>query len=131
MPSPALPRADSRRKPRHLRIAVLTALTVITPLAGMSPVAAQGTRAKPADARTVAQRNGCLGCHAIDAALVGPSYHAVAERYRDESGAAAELAQRIRAGVGGRWGVMAMPPQPQVSEADALRLAAWILAGAK
>lgn len=106
-------------------------LTAIVQFAWTSPVAAQAVRAKPADARTVAQRNGCLGCHAIDAALVGPSYQAVAERYRDDAGAVADLAHRIRTGVGGRWGVMPMPPQPQVSDADALRLAAWILAGAK
>jgi cytochrome c len=41
------------------------------------------------------------------------------------------LAQAIRNGGAGKWGEMAMPPQKQVSEADAKRLAAWILGGAK
>ena len=41
------------------------------------------------------------------------------------------LAKSIRAGGTGKWGEVAMPPQAQLSEADAKKLAAWILGGAK
>lgn len=96
-----------------------------------APLQAWAAEPKPSAGHALAQRQGCLGCHAIEAQLVGPSYRAVHERYRDQTGAAAELAQHIRAGSSGRWGAMAMPPQPQLSDADVRRLAAWILSGAK
>jgi cytochrome c len=43
----------------------------------------------------------------------------------------AHIAASIHSGGSGRWGDVAMPPQPQVKDADATKLAAWILAGAK
>ena len=45
--------------------------------------------------------------------------------------AAKTVAAHIRSGGSGRWGDMAMPPQAQLAEADAKRLTAWILSGAK
>ncbi len=77
----------------------------------------------------LANKHGCLGCHAKAAALVGPSYAAVASKYKGEADAARQLAARIRSGGAGRWGDVPMPPQAQLKEADALRLAEWILAG--
>ncbi len=79
----------------------------------------------------LASKHGCLGCHATATKLVGPSYAEVAAKYKAEPGAPAALAQSIRNGSAGKWGDMAMPPQPQLSEADAKRLAAWIISGAK
>jgi cytochrome c len=37
------------------------------------------------------------------------------------------LAVKIREGGGGVWGAVPMPANPQVSEAEAKKLAAWIL----
>ena len=76
-------------------------------------------------------KHGCLGCHAKASTLVGPSYQAIAERYAGQAGAAAVLAKKIRAGGGGVWGEMAMPAQTTVPEADAAKLASWVLKGAK
>ena len=42
--------------------------------------------------------------------------------------AVATLAAKIKAGGTGVWGEDIMPPQPQVSDADAKTLAEWILA---
>jgi cytochrome c551/c552 len=84
----------------------------------------------PASAnQALASKYGCLGCHAAATRLVGPSYAEVAAKYGKDD--AAMLAQAIRNGGSGKWGEVAMPPQKQVSEADAKRLAAWILGGAK
>lgn len=80
--------------------------------------------------KALASKYGCLGCHGVDTKLVGPSYKEVAERYAGQMDAAA-LAERIRAGGSGHWGDMAMPPHPQVTPADAKKLAGWILGGAK
>lgn len=79
----------------------------------------------------LASKSGCLSCHAKSSKLVGPSYHAVAERYRGNRDAAKDVARHIRAGGVGRWGETPMPPQPHLNDADVQRLAAWILAGAK
>ena len=62
---------------------------------------------------------------------MGPAYREVAERYRGDPQALLMLTQRIREGGSGKWGDMAMPPQTKLSEADAKRLAAWILGGAR
>lgn len=88
--------------------------------------------AAPAHANdALAKKQGCLGCHAAKSQLVGPSYQAVAAKYGSDKAALTMLAQSIRQGGSGKWGETAMPPQAQVSEADAKRLAAWILGGAK
>ena len=79
----------------------------------------------------LAAKYGCLGCHATATKLVGPAYQDVAAKYADDKEAVAHLVASIRNGGSGRWGDMAMPPQPQVKDADARKLAAWILAGAK
>jgi cytochrome c len=79
----------------------------------------------------LARKHGCLGCHAVTSKLVGPAYQDVAATYSGQPGAREALAARIRQGGSGKWGEMVMPPQPQLSEADARRLATWILGGAK
>ena len=79
----------------------------------------------------LARKQGCLGCHAVASKVVGPSYQDVAAKYGSQADAVAQLAQSIRNGGSGKWGEMAMPPQNQLSEADAKRLSKWILGGAK
>ena len=72
-------------------------------------------------------KSNCLACHAIDQKRLGPSMKEVATKYNGDASAADMLAKKIRAGGGGVWGEMAMPPQAQVSEADAKTLADYIL----
>jgi cytochrome c len=79
----------------------------------------------------LAQKHACTACHAVDKKLVGPSYQEVAKKYAADKDAAAKLAASIRAGGSGKWGPVPMPAQPNLSEADALILAAWVLGGAK
>lgn len=79
----------------------------------------------------LAQKNACMACHAVDKKLVGPSYQDVAKKYAGQKDAEADLAKNIKAGGSGKWGPVPMPAQPNLSEADAKTLAAWVLAGAK
>ena len=79
----------------------------------------------------LAQKNACMSCHAVAKKLVGPSYNDVAKKYAGQKDAAATLTQSIKAGGAGKWGPVPMPSQPALSEADALTLANWVLAGAK
>ena len=80
--------------------------------------------------KALAGNSGCLGCHAAAVKLVGPAYQDVAARYAGQPGAVEALAASIRAGGAGKWGDMAMPAPAKLSEADAKKLAAWILGGA-
>lgn len=79
----------------------------------------------------VATKNSCLTCHAADKKLVGPSYQSIAEKYAANKNAEALIIASIKKGGSGKWGVVPMPPQPNVSDADLQTLAKWILAGAK
>ena len=100
------------------------ALCLSTTLLVITPFAANANKA-------LAEKSGCLGCHAVAVKLVGPAYKDVSAKYADQPNATEMLAKSIRAGSTGKWGEMAMPPQSQLSEADAKKLAAWILGGAK
>jgi cytochrome c len=51
----------------------------------------------------------------------------VAAKYAKNTKAVDLLARKIRADGTGVWGADVMPPQPQVSKADALKLAKFIL----
>ena len=75
----------------------------------------------------LATSKNCMSCHNIDRKVVGPAYKDVAAKYRSDTAAAAVLAAKIMAGGGGVWGVVKMPSNPQVSEAEAKKLAAWVL----
>jgi cytochrome c len=73
------------------------------------------------------KKSNCLACHALEQRRVGPSMKEVAVKYNGDAGAADVLAKKIREGGVGVWGQMPMPPQAQVSEADAKVLADYIL----
>jgi len=77
--------------------------------------------------QTMLLRNNCTACHMIDKRKYGPKMTEVAEKYADEKGAAEKLAKKIRAGGTGVWGEDVMPPQAQVSAADALKIAKLVL----
>ena len=79
----------------------------------------------------LANKNACMGCHAVATKILGPSYADVAKKYAGQKDAEATLAKSIKAGGAGKWGQVPMPAQAQLSDADAKKLAAWILAGAK
>jgi len=68
-----------------------------------------------------------MACHANDRKLVGPSYKDVAAKSSSDKDAAAKLARKIREGGVGVWGQIPMPANPQVTEAEALTLARWVL----
>lgn len=79
----------------------------------------------------LAQKSGCLACHAVDKKLVGPAYQDVAKKYAGQADAEAQLIKNIKAGGSGKWGPVPMPPQAALSDADAKALAHWVLGGAK
>ena len=77
--------------------------------------------------QALATAKNCMACHAVDKKLVGPSYKDVAAKYAGQKDAADKLAGKIQKGGAGVWGPVPMPANPQVNEADAKKLAAWVL----
>ncbi len=72
-------------------------------------------------------KKNCLACHYVDKRKYGPSFKQVAAKYADQKNAAVMLAKKIRRGGTGVWGEDVMPPQPQVSAAEARTLALYVL----
>ncbi len=78
--------------------------------------------------QTMLLRNNCTACHMIDKRKYGPKMTEVAAKYAGDTSAVGKLAAKIKAGGTGVWGEDIMPPQPQVSDADARTIAEYILA---
>jgi len=76
----------------------------------------------------LAKAKNCLACHSADKKIVGPAYKDVAKKYATQKDAAAMLATKIMKGGAGVWGPVPMPANTQVNEAEAKKLAAWVLA---
>lgn len=86
------------------------------------------TAAAPALAdEALAKAKNCMACHTVDKKLVGPSYKDVAKKYAADGGAVDKLAAKIIKGGSGVWGAVPMPPNASVNEADAKKLAEWIM----
>ena len=78
----------------------------------------------------IAKQNACLGCHAIDKKIVGPSYQSIAQKYKSDPNAQVFLKKKIAKGGAGSWGVVPMPANAKLSDADLSLLTSWILRGA-
>jgi cytochrome c len=87
-----------------------------------------GPFAAPALAdQALATSKACMACHAVDKKVVGPAFKDVARKYANTKDAPGALAIKIVKGSSGVWGAVPMPANAQVSEADAKKLAAWVL----
>jgi cytochrome c len=105
------------KKELPLRIAI-QCLAVIGLLGGAGPVRAD---------QDLAMKKNCTACHYVDKRKYGPSFQQVAAKYADQKNATELLARKIRRGGTGVWGQDVMPPQPQVSAAEARTLAEYVL----
>ena len=77
-------------------------------------------------AQKLLDAHGCMGCHALEARVVGPSFKEVAAKY--DSSSADLLMRKIREGGKGAWGEVPMPPNPGVPQADLKAIVGWVLA---
>ena len=83
--------------------------------------------AQPLSPQALAQKSDCMSCHGMVHAQIGPGFAQIAARYRGEADAAARLAGKIHEGSVGAWGRVIMPRHPQLTEAETLALARWVL----
>lgn len=77
--------------------------------------------------QALATSKNCMACHSVDKKLVGPSFKDVAAKYAGQKDAVDKLATKIIKGGSGVWGPIPMPPNAQVSEDDAKKLATWVM----
>src|SRR5271167_4921365 len=102
----------------------------------IAAAAAQGARAadapppSPSEAMDIARKNACMGCHAVDRKLVGPSFQQIAAKYKGDAQAPVRLEAKVRDGGSGVWGVLPMPSHRSMDSADIKKVVGWILAGA-
>ncbi|WP_280155898.1 c-type cytochrome [Piscinibacter sp. XHJ-5] len=83
---------------------------------------------KPSSATEgLAKSKNCLSCHALATRIVGPAYKDVAARYAGQADAEDKLVQKVLKGGAGAWGQIPMPPNTQVSQAEARALVKWVL----
>ena len=108
-------------------VAFVAAMLTVTAWVG-----AFASSARAADAprgQIVANSNACMGCHAVDRKLVGPSFQQIAAKYKGDAQAQARLETKVREGGSGVWGVLPMPSHRTMSGADIKTVVGWILAG--
>lgn len=81
---------------------------------------------------TLIDNSDCKACHTIDKVSVGPSYTAVAKKYKKQEGAIDMLAKKIINGGGGNWGTThVMSAHPQISMDDSRDMVKYILSFAE
>ena len=91
-------------------------------------LAAWAVASTPAFAdQALATSKNCMSCHAVEKKLVGPAYKEVAAKYAGQKDAADKLALKIMKGGAGVYGPVPMPANTQVNDAEAKKLAAWVL----
>ncbi len=73
------------------------------------------------------QKKNCFACHAMDKRKYGPNFKEISVKYATDKNATTYIAKKIKAGGSGVWGLDMMPPQAQVTDAEATTLAKYIL----
>ena len=103
--------------------------TILSLTLGLAALASAGASCAADDpGLKLANENACMTCHAIDHKVIGPAFHAVAQRFRNQPQAAAYLLARLQHGSSGDWGNTPMPPNAQSSAHDLQQLVQWVLA---
>lgn len=74
----------------------------------------------------LANKKGCMACHAIDKKVVGPGYKEVAAKYAGQKDAVAKLSEKVIKGGSGTWGPVPMPAN-NVTPDEAKKLVTWVL----
>jgi len=95
------------------------------------PLAAAQASVPPSSAAALAKKHSCVACHNAERRIVGPNYAEIAKKYANDAGAVARLIDKVRKGGAGVWGVIPMPPHPQMTDQDLKLLVEWTLQGGR
>ena len=69
----------------------------------------------------------CFSCHKLNETSIGPSYQAVADKYKADPASYSKIAERIINGSVGIWGEHAMAAHPDLSKRDAQHIVKYIM----
>jgi cytochrome c551/c552 len=75
----------------------------------------------------LAEKSTCLNCHALEKKSVGPSFMAIAAKYRGQPDAAALLQSKVEKGGQGAWGAVPMPAMAYLPPTDVQAIVNWII----
>lgn len=67
----------------------------------------------------LAQKSGCMTCHAVDTKKMGPAFKDVAKKYKGQAAAEADLVTKLKSGKG--------HPAVKASDEDTKTLVKWVL----
>ncbi|AQV97207.1 cytochrome C552 [Cupriavidus necator] len=101
-------------------------IVAIAQKAGQPAAAAAAAPAAAVDVQGLLAKNACLSCHSVTQKVVGPAYHEVATRYKDDAQAQAKLEASIRGGSTGKWGSVPMPPFAGLKADEVKALAEYV-----
>ncbi|NEU70109.1 carbohydrate-binding protein [Spirosoma agri] len=77
--------------------------------------------------KTLMAGSDCKACHTVDKVSVGPSFLAIAHKYKEQAGSIEQLGTKIINGGGGAWGTEhVMSAHPQLSPQDAQEMVRYI-----
>ncbi|MCC9166986.1 ThuA domain-containing protein [Pontibacter harenae] len=88
---------------------------------------AEGVSVAHLKGKSLIANSDCKSCHAMDKKSIGPSYIAVAERYKNDKNATPFLSKKIIKGGNGNWGQTMMAAHPQHTEAETAEMVKYIL----
>ena len=83
--------------------------------------------AKGPNVNNLLAANSCTACHGMKNKIVGPGFNEIAAKHKGKANLEAYLVGKIKNGGSGVYGAIPMPANTQVSEADAKKLASWVL----
>jgi cytochrome c len=92
---------------KTLMFAVLAAVGMST--AGVAQASAE-----------LAQKSGCMTCHAVDTKKMGPAFKDIAKKYKGNATAEADVVAKLKSGKG--------HPAVKTSDDDTKALVKWVLA---
>jgi cytochrome c len=106
--------------------------TIIKAVVTASAFAAFALSAPIASANLdLAKAKNCTACHAVDKKVLGPAFAEIATKYAADKAGTGKLAEKIIKGSVGAWGQIPMPPNANVSAAEADALVKWIMSTKK
>ncbi|CAM2144176.1 MULTISPECIES: c-type cytochrome [Paraburkholderia] len=125
------PAAVAIRPLRESRRARSGALLVQAAVLVAVSLHAAGAAAQTQEPVELVDQQHCMFCHTSDAPFLAPSFHQIAQRYRDQPNASTMLEEKLRHGGKVHWGDMSMPlPADRggpLSAEDARTLVQWVL----
>ncbi len=68
----------------------------------------------------LAQKSGCMNCHAVDTKKMGPAFKEISKKYKGNATAEADLVAKLKSGKG--------HPAVKSSDEDTKTLVKWVLA---